>query len=107
MDLAYIFSRLNIQEIVSAFIVLFAVLDVLGSTPIIIDLKTKGRPVNALHATSISTGLLLGFFFAGDVVLRLFSVDIASFAVAGALVIFLMSLELILDIVFFKNLGPI
>ena len=50
MDLAYIFSRLNIQEIVSAFIVLFAVLDVLGSTPIIIDLKTKGRPVNALHA---------------------------------------------------------
>lgn len=107
MDLAYIFSRLNIQEIVSAFIVLFAVLDVLGSTPIIIDLKTKGRPVNALHATSISTGLLLGFFFAGDVVLRLFSVDIASFAVAGALVIFLMSLEMILDIEIFKNLGPI
>ncbi|MBQ8277042.1 MAG: MarC family protein [Bacteroidaceae bacterium] len=101
------FSRLNIQEIVSAFIVLFAVLDVLGSTPIIIDLKTKGRPVNALHATSISTGLLLGFFFAGDVVLRLFSVDIASFAVAGALVIFLMSLEMILDIEIFKNLGPI
>lgn len=107
MDLAYIFSRLNIQEIVSTFIVLFAVLDVLGSTPIIIDLKTKGRPVNALHATSISTGLLLGFFFAGDVVLRLFSVDIASFAVAGALVIFLMSLEMILDIEIFKNLGPI
>lgn len=107
MDLAYIFGRLNIQEIVSAFIVLFAVLDVLGSTPIIIDLKTKGRPVNALQATSISTGLLLGFFFAGDVVLRLFSVDIASFAVAGALVIFLMSLEMILDIEIFKNLGPI
>lgn len=107
MDLAYIFGRLNVQEIVSAFIVLFAVLDVLGSTPIIIDLKTKGRPVNALQATSISTGLLLGFFFAGDVVLRLFSVDIASFAVAGALVIFLMSLEMILDIEIFKNLGPI
>ena len=107
MSLEYLFSRLNWQQVASAFIVLFAVIDVLGSTPIIIDLKHKGRPVNALKATLISSALLLSFFFAGDVLLRLFSVDIESFAVAGALVIFFMSLEMILDIEIFKNVGPI
>lgn len=100
-------SRLNVQEIASAFIVLFAVIDILGSTPIIIDLKQKGRPVNAIQATLISTALLVGFFFAGDSMLNLFAVDIESFAVAGSLVIFFMALEMILDIEIFKNLGPI
>lgn len=107
MNIEYLLSRINLQEIASAFIVLFAVIDVLGSTPIIIDQKNKGRPVNALKATLISTALLLGFFFAGDILLRLFSVDIQSFAVAGSFVIFLMSLEMILDVEIFKNTGPI
>ena len=107
MDIAYLLSRLDIQQILSAFIVLFAVIDVLGSTPIFIDLKQQGRPVNALKATLISTSLLIGFFLAGDVMLRLFNVDIESFAVAGSLVIFLLALEMILDVVIFKNQGPI
>ena len=66
----------NFQEFLSAFIVLFAVIDIIGSIPIILDLKQKG-------------------------------VDIASFAVAGAFVIFMMSLEMILDVEIFKNTGPI
>lgn len=107
MSIDYLFSRLDWQQIASAFIVLFAVIDALGSTPIFISLKREGRPVNAWKATTISLALLLGFFFAGDAMLRLFSVDIESFAVAGSLVIFLMSLEMILDVVIFKNLGPI
>lgn len=107
MSLNYLLGRLDVQQIASAFIVLFAVIDVLGSTPIIIDLKQKGRPVNAWKATLFSAGLLLGFFFAGDALLRLFSVDIESFAVAGAFVIFLMALEMILDVEIFKNTGPI
>ena len=107
LSIDYFFSRLDIQQIVSAFIVLFAVIDVLGSTPIIIDLKQKGRPVSASKATLISSALLVGFFFAGDVMLRLFSVDIESFATAGAVVIFFMALEMILDIEIFKNIGPI
>lgn len=107
MSFEYLFSRLDIQQIASAFVVLFAVLDVFGSTPVIIDLKQKGRPVDALKATLISAALLVGFFFAGDAMLRLFSVDIESFAVAGSLVIFLMALEMILDIEIFKNIGPI
>lgn len=100
-------GQLDLQQIVSAFIVLFAVIDIFGSTPIIINLKKQGRPVDAWKASSLSGALLLGFFFAGDAMLRLFSVDISSFAVAGALVIFLMALEMILDITIFKNQGPI
>jgi multiple antibiotic resistance protein len=83
------------------------VIDIIGSIPIIIDLKQRGKDVNAMKATLISFFLMLIFFFAGDAILRLFSVDIGSFAVAGALVIFLMALEMILDIEIFKNQGPI
>ena len=107
MDFAYLLSRLDIQQILSAFIVLFAVIDVLGSTPIFLSLKQQGRPVNAWKATLISLALMLSFFFAGDAMLRLFNVDIESFAVAGSLIIFLMSLEMILDVEIFKNQGPI
>ena len=101
------FTNFNFQQILSAFIVLFAVIDIIGAIPIIIDLKDKGKDVNALKATLISFLLLLGFFYAGDILLRLFHVDIESFAVAGAFVIFLLSLEMILDIEIFKNQGRI
>ena len=101
------FTNFNFQQILSAFIVLFAVIDIIGAIPIIIDLKDKGKDVNALKATLISFLLLLGFFYAGDILLRLFHVDIESFAGAGAFVIFLLSLEMILDIEIFKNQGPI
>lgn len=100
-------NGLDSQQIVSAFIVLFAVIDIFGAIPIILDLKQKGRGVNALKATLIAGTLLVGFFYAGDMMLKLFQVDIASFAVAGAFILFLMSVEMILDIEVFKNLGPI
>ena len=102
-----IFSTFSFQELISAFIVLFAVIDIIGSIPIILDLKQKGRNVNAIKATLISFGLLIGFFYAGDMILKLFQVDIASFAVAGSIVLFLLALEMILDIEIFKNQGPI
>lgn len=101
------FLSLDFQEILSAFIVLFAVIDIFGSIPIIINLREKGRGVNPLLASLISFVLMVLFFYGGDMILRLFQVDIASFAVAGAFVIFLMSLEMILDIEIFKNQGPI
>lgn len=101
------FATFNFQELASAFIVLFAVIDIIGSIPIILDLKQKGRRVDAVKATLISFSLMFGFFYAGDMVLKLFQVDIASFAVAGAFVIFLLALEMILDVEIFKNQGPI
>ncbi len=107
MDLSNLWERFDLQQIASAFLVLFAIIDVLGSTPLFIDLKKRGRPINAAHATLISTVLLVGFFFAGDMLLRLFSIDIESFAVAGSLIIFALALEMLLDVEIFKNTGPI
>ena len=101
------FASINFQEILSAFIVLFAVIDIIGSIPIIINIQQNGRKINAFAAASISFLLMIIFFFAGEILLKLFQVDIASFAVAGAFIIFLMSLEMILDIEIFKNQGPI
>jgi multiple antibiotic resistance protein len=99
-------ETLDFQEILSAFIVLFAVIDIIGSIPIILDLKQKGRNVNAIQATLISFGLMIAFFLGGDMILKLFQVDVASFAVAGSFVLLFLALEMILDIEIFKNQGP-
>lgn len=101
------FSEFDFQETLSAFIVLFAIIDIIGSIPVIIGLKERGLAVSATKAAALSFLLLIGFFFVGDVLLRLFGVDIQSFAVAGALVIFLLALEMLLDVEIFKNQGPI
>ena len=100
------FGTFNLQEFVSAFIILFAVIDAVGSTPIIISLRESGKTIKAVKATWMSTLLLVGFFYAGDGMLRLFHVDIQSFAVAGSLVIFLMAIEMLLDVEIFKFKGP-
>ena len=101
------FEKFDLQACASAFIVLFAVIDIIGSIPIIITLKENGRKVDALKATLLSFALMLGFFYTGDLMLKLFSVDIASFAAAGSLIIFFFALEMILDVEIFKNQGPI
>lgn len=97
----------NLREFGSAFIVLFAMIDIIGSIPIIIEMKSKGRGVQAMKATLIAAALLFGFFYAGNITLKFFHVDIESFAVAGAVIMFLMSLEMLLDVEIFKNTGPI
>ena len=100
------FGVFNWQEFISAFIILFAVIDAVGSTPIIISLRESGKTIKAAKATWMSTLLLVAFFYAGDVMLQLFHVDIASFAVAGSLVIFLLAIEMLLDVEIFKFKGP-
>lgn len=101
------FSQFNLQELSSAFIVLFAIIDIVGSVPIIINLKQRERPLSEFKATILSFLLMLVFFFAGDLLLQLFHVDINSFALAGGIIIFAIALEMILDIEIFKNTGPI
>ncbi len=101
------FNEFNLQQFLSAFIVLFAIIDIIGSVPIIINLKQRERPISEFKATIISYVLMLAFFLAGDLMLRLFHVDITSFAVAGGIIIFAVALEMILDIEIFKNNGPI
>lgn len=89
-------------EIFSAFIVLFAVIDILGSIPIIIDLKSKSGDINALQATLVSFVILVVFLFVGEATLGLFGVDISSFAVAGSFVLLFLALEMILGREIFK-----
>lgn len=100
------YLNFDFLQIVSAFVVLFAVIDVAGLIPILISLKEKGEQIDANKAAVFSLATFLAFLFMGDVILKLFGVDISSFAVAGALVIFGMAVEMIFGIELFKMDGP-
>ncbi len=86
--------------------VLFAIIDILGSIPIILNIKKKSAVVHPFRASAIALIILVAFLFMGEGVLKLFNVDIQSFAVAGALVIFIFAIEMILDVEIFRNKGP-
>lgn len=83
--------------------VLFAVIDVTGSIPVFADLQSAGRKVSAIKASLISLSILVVFLFAGEALLKLFNTDIASFAVAGALVLFALAVEMTFNVELFKN----
>ena len=101
MDLNFQF-----KEFLSAFIVLFAIIDITGSLPIFIGLKEKKLPFSPTKAAIYATIILVAFFFVGDWILSLFHVDVSSFAVAGALVIFVIAIEMTFGVEIFKNDGP-
>jgi multiple antibiotic resistance protein len=96
----------NFQDFVSAFIVLFAIIDVTGSLPIFVDLRDKHKTFSPLKASFFSFLILLAFFFIGEGILRLFSVDVSSFAVAGAIVLFVIGCEMTFGIEIFKMDSP-
>lgn len=101
MDLA-----INFTQILSAFVILFVLIDVSGSIPIFLGFKGEGRDVNPLQAAIYSFIIMTAFLFVGNWVLDLFNVDVSSFAVAGALVIFIISVEMIFGVEVFKNDAP-
>ncbi len=100
------FDSFTLKETFSAFLILFGIIDITGSIPIILNLKERGKTVHPLRATLISFVLLLVFFYGGELMLDLFDIDIESFAVAGGLVLFIMAIEMLLDIEIFKYKGP-
>jgi multiple antibiotic resistance protein len=95
-----------IIEITTVFMVLFAVIDIMGSVPIIIKFKRDGIEVPPLKITMVSFIILLTFLFGGKLILGLFGVDISSFAIAGSIVIFIIALEMILDVKLFRTESP-
>ena len=98
---------LNFKEIAGAFVVLFAILDITGSIPIIIDLQHKTGKVPAFKVSVISWIMLTIIYFLGDGILSLFGVDIESFAVAGSIIILAIGFEMTFDITIFKyDSGP-
>lgn len=94
---------INIIDIFSSFMVLFAVIDITGSIPVILDLKQKHGTIKAGRATIAATVVLLAFLFIGEGILNVFGVNIESFAIAGSLIIFFLALEMVLGIELFKS----
>jgi multiple antibiotic resistance protein len=94
--------KITLINIFTVTMVLFAVIDITGSIPIIAQLKKKTGDVAPFKTTIIAFILMLLFLFIGEPLLNLFSVDISSFAIAGAVVLFILGLELVLGIEFFK-----
>ncbi|MBK9570634.1 MAG: MarC family protein [Chitinophagaceae bacterium] len=94
--------QFHFQEFLTLTFTLFAVIDVVGSVPMLISMKGKMGGINVWKVTLISGGLMILFFFIGKPFLNILGVDIRSFAVAGSIVIFILGLEMVLGIEFFK-----
>src|ERR1051325_7906235 len=94
--------QFDLQEFITLTFTLFAVIDVVGSVPMLISMKEKMGGINAWKVTLICGALMVLFFFVGKPFLNLLGVDIKSFAVAGSIVIFILGLEMVLGIEFFK-----
>ncbi|MBU3011528.1 MarC family protein [Polaribacter vadi] len=93
----------NIKEIITAFMVLFAVIDIIGNIPIIIDLRKKVGHIQSEKASLIAGFIMILFLFVGQSLLGLIGIDVNSFAVAGAFVLFFIALEMVLGITLYKD----
>lgn len=96
----------NINDALSAFLILFAVIDIPGSIPIIVSLRKKVGHVQSEKATLVAGIIMIVFLFVGESILNLLGVDVQSFAIAGSFVIFFLALEMILGITLYKEESP-
>jgi multiple antibiotic resistance protein len=96
-------SQIDIREIVTVGMVLFAVIDILGSIPIIVDLRSKVGHIQSEKASIVAMIIMILFLFIGEELLNIIGIDVNSFAVAGAFVLFFLALEMILGIRLYKE----
>lgn len=94
---------LNFKEIFTAFMILFAVIDIIGNIPIIIDLRKKVGHIQSEKAAIIAGAIMIVFLFLGQSLLSLIGIDVNSFAVAGAFILFFIALEMVLGITLYKD----
>jgi multiple antibiotic resistance protein len=94
---------MNITAILSVSLILFSVIDIIGSLPILINMKKEGVQINASVATSFAAVIMIAFLFFGAAILGIFGIEVSSFAMAGALIIFFIGLEMILGIRIFRD----
>ncbi len=92
----------NFQQILTVTLTLFAIIDVLGAIPLIVSLRARNPDIQSGKATLVSGAIMVAFLFLGESILVLVGVDVASFATAGSIVIFILGLEMILGWEFFK-----
>lgn len=95
--------ELHLKDIVTVSLILFSVIDILGSIPIIIDLKSKGFEIKSGKASIIALLIMSAFLYIGEGLLGFFGVDVQSFAIAGALIIFFIGIEMVLGITLFRE----
>ena len=98
--------QFDIKEIVTVGMILFAVIDIIGSVPIIIDLRQKVGHIKSEKATIVAMLIMIAFLFVGESILNLIGIDVSSFAIAGSFVIFFLALEMVLGITLFKDDVP-
>ena len=94
------------KEVLSVTMILFAIIDILGAIPVIIQLRQKAGHIESEKASIAVLVLMIGFLFAGDELLAVIGLDISSFAIAGSIVIFIIALEMVLGVNFFKEEVP-
>jgi multiple antibiotic resistance protein len=94
------------KEIASITMILFAVIDIIGSLPLLVDIKTKMGHIHSEKATLVSGVIMIVFLFIGESILKLIGIDISSFAIAGSFILFFLALEMILGIKFYKDDSP-
>ena len=95
--------NISIKEIFTAFMVLFAVIDIVGNIPIIIDLRKKAGHIQSEKASIIAGVIMIVFLFVGNSILKLVGIDVHSFAIAGAFILLFIALEMILGITLYKQ----
>jgi multiple antibiotic resistance protein len=93
---------LNFKEVASVSIILFSVIDILGSVPIIINLRKKYGHIQSEKATIVASVIMVAFLFLGESILKLFGIDVYSFAITGAIIMFLIGMEMVLGVEIFK-----
>lgn len=93
----------SFKEIASISLILFSVIDILGSIPLIINIKQKSGGIESGKATLVAAFIMFVFLFLGDNILKLFGIDYSSFAIAGSIVLFLLGMEMLLGIHIFKT----
>lgn len=97
------YMMLNFKEIISVSLILFSVIDILGSIPVIIDLRKRAGEIESKKATLAAGFIMVAFLFLGESILKLLGLDVESFAVAGAIIIFLIGMEMILGVHLFRG----
>ncbi|TMI70253.1 MAG: MarC family protein [Bacteroidetes bacterium] len=95
--------HIDLKELLTVTFTLFAIIDIVGSIPILISIKEKVGGINELRATLISGALMILFLYAGEAFLNILGLDVRSFAVGGSIVIFILGLEMVLGLEFFKS----
>lgn len=98
--------NISLREIASATMILFAVIDIVGSIPIVISLRKKTGHIQSGKATLVAAVIMIAFLFIGEKILKLIGIDVNSFAVAGSFVLFFLAIEMILGVTLYKDDAP-